>query len=103
MIPFSTDPQPQFFTRKKENLFFMIEPTVLESRQERALLVSVDTGDFDAAASLQELHELSLIHIWFAIRGKFSIMYIYHTAKAAGRLELLERKDTRLWEKTKYG
>ena len=39
----------------------------------------------------------------FAIRGKFSIMYIYHTAKAAGRLELLERKDTRLWEKTKYG
>ena len=39
----------------------------------------------------------------FAIRGKFSIMYIYHTAKAAGRLELLARKDTRLWEKTKYG
>lgn len=37
----------------------MIEPTVLESRQERALLVSVDTGDFDAAASLQELHELT--------------------------------------------
>ena len=39
----------------------------------------------------------------FAIRGKFSIMYIDHTAKAAGRLELLERMDTRLWEKTKYG
>ena len=37
----------------------MIEPTVLESRQERALLVSVDTGDFDAAASLQELYELT--------------------------------------------
>ena len=37
----------------------MIEPTEIQSRPERALLVSIDTGDFDAVSSLQELHELT--------------------------------------------
>lgn len=37
----------------------MIKDAELEHRPERALLVSVDTGDFDAQASLEELYELT--------------------------------------------
>lgn len=37
----------------------MIEIKDLEERRERALLVSVDTGEFDAEASLAELYELT--------------------------------------------
>ena len=35
-----------------------MEWTTMEERPERALLVSLDTGEFDAQSSLEELYEL---------------------------------------------
>ena len=35
-----------------------MEWTEMEEKPERALLVSLDTGEFDAQASLDELYEL---------------------------------------------